>query len=133
MIFKNIRVKNFKGLKDISTPLSDFTCVIGENNAGKSTFIQALLLFIKGTKLTQDDFFDKDKDIFIFVEIDNIKKKDLELIDEIHRDKLEKNIDFDEKGIGSFRLVRRYSHVDYSSKLKNIKFVPKEKKFEKKK
>lgn len=132
MTFKNIKVKNFKGLKDISSPLSDFTCVIGENNAGKSTFIQALLLFIKGNKLTVDDFFDKEKDIFIFVDIDNIQKKDLELVDEIHRSKLENNISFDENDIGKLTLVRRYSHVDYSSKLKNIKFVPREKKFEKK-
>lgn len=131
MIFKNIKVENFKGLKDISSPLSKFTCIIGENNAGKSTFIQALLLFIKGTKLTKEDFFDTSKDILISVEIDNIREKDLELIDETHREKFKSNILFDADGKGSIKLARRYSKTDYSSKLRNIKFIPKDKRFNK--
>ena len=116
MIFKNIKVENFKGLKDISSPLSKFTCIIGENNAGKSTFIQALLLFIKGTKLTKEDFFDTSKDILISVEIDNIREKDLELIDETHREKFKSNILFDADGKGSIKLARRYSKTDYPKK-----------------
>lgn len=131
MVFKKVTINNFKGLKNIFSPLSEFTCVIGENNAGKSTFIQALFLFIKGTKLSEEDFFDKDEDILISVEIQNIKEKDLELIDQSHREKFKSNILFDEEGKGSIKLARRYSKTDYSSKLRHVKLAPKDKRFNK--
>lgn len=119
MTFKTIKVENFKGLKDIEVPLSEFTCIIGENNAGKSTFIQSLLLFIKGTKLTKNDFFDLEKDILITATIDEIAEKELEVLGEGHKEKLEKHIKN-----GSLKLARRYSKDDYTSKLRNVTNIP---------
>ena len=37
MIMSHLRVENFKGLREIDVPLSRFACLIGENNAGKSS------------------------------------------------------------------------------------------------
>ncbi len=41
---ENIKIKNFKLLKDISIKLGDLTLITGVNSSGKSSFIQALLL-----------------------------------------------------------------------------------------
>ena len=128
MLFTSIKIENYKSLKEVEVKISDFTCIIGENNAGKSTFIQALLLFIKGNKLKKDDFFDPVKDILITVTIENISQSDLDRLEETHRKKLEKYI-ID----GKLKLARRYSHNDYSSKLKNVMLVPKLEKFHKEK
>jgi len=126
MLFTSIKIENYKSLKEAEVKISDFTCIIGENNAGKSTFIQALLLFIKGNKLKKDDFFDSTKDILITVVLENILNEDLERLEETHRKKLEKFI-ID----GKLKLARRYSHTDYASKLRNVMLVPKLEKFNK--
>lgn len=39
---KNIKIKRFKSLKDINTNLEDINLLIGGNNSGKSSFLQAL-------------------------------------------------------------------------------------------
>lgn len=125
MIISNISVKNFKGLKDIDVPLSQFSCIIGENNAGKSTFMQALLLFLKGNKLSpNDDYYDNSKDVLIIVEFSNISEDELEALGEGHRDKLKKYISDD----GKLILARRYGN-DGKSTLRNIGYFPIEPKF----
>jgi len=129
MKITNLKIKNYKSLKDINVKLSNFTCIIGENNAGKSTFIQTLLLFLKGNKLKEENFYDSSKDILITVIFEGITADDLEILEESHRDKLKKYIKED----GTLKLARRYSHIDYTSKLRNIKLVPIDKKFDSKK
>jgi len=122
----NIKVENFKGLKNIDVPLSKFSCIIGENNAGKSTFMQALLLFLKGTKISvKDDFYDENKEVLITVEISNILDSDLDALGEIHRDKLEKYIIN-----GKLILARRYT-IDGKNSLRNVGYFPKLPKYSK--
>ena len=128
MIISNISVVNFKGLKNVDVPLSQFSCIIGENNAGKSSFMQALLLFLKGNKLSpKDDYHDILKDVLITVEFSNISEDELEALGEGHRDKLKKYIS-DEKLI----LARRYSS-DGKSSLRNVGYFPKLQKYAKEK
>lgn len=50
MRISNIHIENFRGLKEIDLTPSQMNCVIGENNAGKSTALLAINLFLKGTK-----------------------------------------------------------------------------------
>jgi predicted ATP-dependent endonuclease of OLD family len=123
-MISNISVTNFKGLKDINVPLSKFSCIIGENNAGKSTFMQALLLFLKGNKLSpNDDYYDSTKDVLITVEFSNIFEDELARLGEGHREKLEKYIEN-----GKLILARRYSS-DGKSTLRNVGYFPIEAKF----
>src|SRR5438128_27852 len=43
-MFRSIRLKNFKAYKDSGEiPLKPLTIIIGQNNSGKSTILQALL------------------------------------------------------------------------------------------
>ncbi|MCU0595604.1 MAG: ATP-binding protein, partial [Desulfobacterota bacterium] len=44
-----LRIENYKGLREIDIPLSRFVCLIGENNTGKSSVLQALSLFFSGS------------------------------------------------------------------------------------
>jgi predicted ATP-dependent endonuclease of OLD family len=128
MTITNLKIENYKSLKNVEVKVSDFTCIIGENNAGKSTFIEALLLFIKGNKLKKEVFYDTSKDILITVTFEHIIDSDLEVLEEIHREKLQKYI-----VDGKLKLARRYCHKEYSSKLRNVKFVPILAKFQKEK
>lgn len=120
---KHIHVLNYKGLNDTSAPLSDFVCVIGENNAGKSSLLQALLLFVKGTKLTKTEYYDPNKDIVITVTLTGITEELLNLIAEEHRTKITPYVHN-----GELVLARRYS-IDGSSQLRVVTDIPKEKKF----
>ncbi|WP_047984587.1 ATP-dependent nuclease [Ornithinibacillus californiensis] len=44
MFLKEVRIKNFRSLKDIRVPLSKNTILIGENNSGKTAFLDAIKL-----------------------------------------------------------------------------------------
>ncbi|WP_151738290.1 AAA family ATPase, partial [Acinetobacter junii] len=65
MRISNIHIEKFRGLKEIDLTTSQMNCVIGENNAGKSTALLAINLFLKGTKISESDYHDKSKEIFI--------------------------------------------------------------------
>lgn len=41
---KSIRIKNYKCFKDVSFSIKNINILIGENNAGKSTAIEAIKL-----------------------------------------------------------------------------------------
>lgn len=43
-----LEIHNYKALKEVRIPLSKFVCLIGENNAGKSSVLQAVKLLIDG-------------------------------------------------------------------------------------
>ncbi|MWJ01247.1 AAA family ATPase [Clavibacter michiganensis] len=42
MKLTNIRIQNFRAHADTTIPLSQLGCLIGENNAGKSSVLHAL-------------------------------------------------------------------------------------------
>ncbi|MEW4309470.1 ATP-dependent nuclease [Rossellomorea marisflavi] len=44
MFLKEVRIKNFRSLKDIRIPLAKNTILIGENNSGKTAFLDAVKL-----------------------------------------------------------------------------------------
>ncbi len=123
MKLTHIAVENYKGLRETQCELSDFVCAIGENNSGKSTLLQALLLFINGAKLFKTEFYDPQKDILITVSLSGVSAEVLAKLTEEHRAKLAPYVK-DE----SLVLARRYS-VDGTSKLRVVKSVPREAKY----
>lgn len=58
MFLKEVRVKNFRSLKDVKVILDKSTILIGENNAGKSTLLDAIRkgLSRQGTRSVFDDY-----------------------------------------------------------------------------
>lgn len=85
MRLTQLSITNYKGLRDVQIPLSRFGCLIGENNSGKSSFLQALSLFFSGSKLTASHFFDASKPIRIAVTFEDIGEADLARLAEEHR------------------------------------------------
>ena len=46
MYLKEVRIKNFRSLKDVSVLLNENTVLIGENNSGKTAFLDALRIVL---------------------------------------------------------------------------------------
>ncbi len=123
MKLAHIAVQNYRGLRDVSLPLSRFACFIGKNNAGKSTILQAISLFFSGTKLGSRDFFDCSKPIRIEIRFEGITSADLGRLAEEHRAKIESIVKD-----GKLSLVRRYDTFG-GSKLMYVTLAPKEERF----
>lgn len=114
MRLTNLSITNYRALRDVAIPLSRFGCLIGENNSGKSSFLQALSLFFSGTKLDASHFFDETKPIRIAVTFDEIGDADLARLADEHRTRV--------AGIvknGRLVLVRTYDTTGKSSLLYN--------------
>jgi len=123
MILKELSVQNFRGIRDSTIPLSHFVCLIGENNAGKSSLLLALRLFQSGTSLPKSDYFDPDREIRVMLCLADVGDDDLRRIAPEHRDRIAEIIDD-----GKLNLVRIYG-TDGKSKLNYRAVVPKDDRF----
>lgn len=123
MKLTNLRVQNYRGLKDVSIPLSSFVCITGENNAGKSSLLQALSLFLSGSSLKPTDYFDASTEILIEVRITDINAGDLLLLAEEHRERINTLLND-----GVLTLVRRYD-TQGKNQLGHFGLVPKDPRF----
>ncbi|AJT64753.1 hypothetical protein T261_3083 [Streptomyces lydicus] len=90
MRMSQVCVQNYRGLRDLQIPLSQFGCIIGENNAGKSSVLQALDIFFNGPVLKDSDFYDAGRQLRIEVTLEEIKGEDLGRLTEEHRARIEK-------------------------------------------
>ncbi|CAN7652947.1 AAA family ATPase [Acidovorax sp. LjRoot74] len=123
MKLQHIAIENYKGLANASSKLDDFSCVIGENNAGKSSLLQSVLLLINGTKLSSHEYFDPKKEILIAGMFSGLTDEVLEKIGEENKKKIEPYV-----VDASITLARRYA-IDGSSKLRIITKIPSELKY----
>ncbi|MDC4811178.1 ATP-binding protein, partial [Acinetobacter baumannii] len=76
MRISHIHIENFRGLKEIDLTPSQMNCLIGENNAGKSTALLAINLFLNGTRISESDYYDKSKEIFIDITFSDLNEND---------------------------------------------------------
>jgi len=114
MRLTQLTISNYRALRDVSIPLSHFGCLIGENNSGKSSFLQALSLFFSGSKLSFSHYFDESRPIRIEVTFEGIGEADLARLADEHRTRV--------AGIvknGRLVLVRSYGTDGKSSLLYN--------------
>jgi putative ATP-dependent endonuclease of OLD family len=114
MRLTQLHVTNYQALRDVTIPLSRFGCLIGENNAGKSSFLQALSLFFSGTRLSSGHYFDESQPVRIAVTFEDIGEGDLARLAEEHRTRV--------AGIvksGRLELVRIYDTDGKSALLYN--------------
>ena len=118
MKIKHFKVKNYRGLRDIEIPMSQFGCLIGENNSGKSSILQTLSLFFSGSSLSSMNFFDESKQIRIEMTLSDISEEDTSFLVDEHRPRIKSIIKN-----GSLILVRLYE-TDGKSSLKYRKLVP---------
>lgn len=114
----HIHVQNYRGLKDVKACIGKFACIIGENNAGKSSLLQAFIIFLSGKGLDEHSYYDETQPIVVTVRFDDVTDKDLESLAEEHRPRI-KEIIYD----GSLTLVRRFLPGE-SSKLCCKRMIP---------
>ena len=123
MRMTKLTISNYRALRDVSIPLSHFGCLIGENNSGKSSFLQALSLFFSGSKLSSTNNFDESQPIRIEIIFEDIGEADLARLVEEHRTRV--------SGIlkdGRLVLVRFYD-TDGKSALLYSMLLPTEERF----
>lgn len=123
MKISKIEIKNFRGISEVSVPLSSHVCAIGPNNSGKSSFLIALSLLLTGNKLLPSDFYNHNEDIVIRGWIDGISEEILNQLVEEHRNRIGEIIED-----GHIVLVRRYDTTGKSA-LFCMKNIPKDKRF----
>jgi len=70
MKIKEISIKHFRGIEDLTLKLNDFTVLIGKNGVGKSSVLHALNFFKESSyKLKVEDFYNRELDKEIKVSI----------------------------------------------------------------
>ena len=47
MTITSVRIRNFRGIRDLHLELDDVTILIGENNSGKTSVLDALKLCLR--------------------------------------------------------------------------------------
>ncbi|MDD5026449.1 MAG: AAA family ATPase [Candidatus Peribacteraceae bacterium] len=127
MHITSTKVDNFRSLKEVAPTLSSLVTIVGENNAGKSSFLIGLNLFFKPEKLKKEDFYDREKDIAITLQFEGLDSNELSKLDESHREKIAKLVVNDK-----LKLVRRYK-VDGSNSLNYIGLRPSDLRFDQEK
>lgn len=114
-----IDIENYRGLKKCTFNPSEFVCIIGENNAGKSTILLATSLFFSGSSIKISDYFNPENPVLIEVTFSDIEEGDLNRIAEGHRQRIQSIIED-----GKLTLTRRY-RPDSRSELLFTKMAPK--------
>lgn len=118
MEIDSIQIHNFKGLRSIDLPSSRFVCVIGENNAGKSSIMQAIMRHLDGKKLNSAHFYAPGKPIEVRMRLTNIDEEDLSRVATAHREKIKERIEN-----GGLTLLRRF-HDNGDVELKIVRRLP---------
>ncbi|WP_214797134.1 AAA family ATPase [Exiguobacterium sp. s5] len=75
----NLKIKNYKSINELSVNLGTLTAIVGKNNFGKSTTLDALQCFYGLREISQADFhLGTKKDIEIQVTFKDVEESDLE-------------------------------------------------------
>jgi len=125
MHISRVKIKNYRGVKSDGFDASPFTCIIGENNAGKSTILLATSLFFSGTSLGKFDFFNEDEPIEIELTFNGINEKDINRLSPDHRDRIKEILE------GDSLVLTRYYETDGRSELLCSRPTPKDQRYTK--
>ncbi len=125
MHISSVKIKNYRGIQSDGFDATPFTCVIGENNAGKSTILLATSLFFSGTSLGKSDFFDEANPIEIEITFSDVKENDINRLLVDHRVRIKEILD------GEKLTLTRYYDTDGKSDLLCSRLAPKDERYSK--
>ncbi|MFH5834330.1 ATP-dependent nuclease [Halalkalibaculum sp. DA384] len=85
-----VTIKNFKSIEDLTLELTNYTPLVGYNNAGKSNILQAIDWFLKPSKLYDSDFYDgrEGEGLVVKGKIEGLDDTILDRLVEKHRDRI---------------------------------------------
>lgn len=78
----HIRIKNFRSCREVELPLEGFTPLVGQNNTGKSSILDAIKWVLKPTALAATDFYDSANPVEICARIDGVTPEIIALLPE---------------------------------------------------
>ncbi len=94
-LLSQITIKNFKSIKDETLELSEFTPLVGYNNAGKSNLLDGIKWLLRKSPLTESSFYDKTTAIEIEGVISGVSPAILALLSPNHKTAIEPYISSD--------------------------------------
>ncbi len=105
MRFTSISISNFKGLREATLAMSPFGCLVGENNAGKSSVLQAIVQSLnRPANISPELFYDTTQPVTFVIRFDDISEADLSRLAPEHQARIT-----DVVTSGSLSLRVRYS------------------------
>jgi predicted ATP-dependent endonuclease of OLD family len=81
----SLTIENYKSIKSETFRLSDYTALVGYNNAGKSNVLDACYWLLRRSTLRKEDFNDPDQAVSVTGVIEGITPEVLETIHKNHR------------------------------------------------
>ena len=89
MQLSELKISNFKGLSDEIFKPKSFSCLVGENNSGKSTVLQALVYALNRPKsIPVSMFYDEDNPVVFKLKFEEVMQGDLNRLNPEHRVKM---------------------------------------------
>ncbi|HGV3499779.1 AAA family ATPase [Klebsiella michiganensis] len=88
-----LKIKNYRSCKDIEIELSNFTPIVGYNNAGKSNILSSIEWLLKDRLLSQSDYNDITQEISVEGNIAGITQSILDCLSTTHRARITPYID----------------------------------------
>ncbi len=81
-----ISITNFRACKNVAFPLGLYTPLVGQNNTGKSSILEAIRWALKPSALLITDFCDKDAPVVVAIKIEGVGEELLRRVpEEKHR------------------------------------------------
>lgn len=77
-----IHIENFKVCQNVGLPLGQFTPLVGQNNTGKSSILQAIKWVLRPSAVSTSDFCDPSKPLSVSACIEGVDQEILALIPE---------------------------------------------------
>lgn len=96
-------IKNFKSCMNTTLLLSEFTPLVGYNNAGKSNCLSAIQWLIRRVSLSDKDFYDKSQPIEVIATIEGITQQLLNNLPQNQRTSIQSYVDSEKLKIRRFQ------------------------------
>lgn len=101
----NLTIENFKSIINVEFELSDYSPLVGYNNAGKSNILEAIKWILRKSNLKVSDFNNPENPVIITAKVAGIDETILENINANHRQRIEPYLDNDSLTIKRTQLV----------------------------
>lgn len=119
MRLERVSIANFKGLREVQLQPTRFSCLVRENNAGKSTVLQAIFYALnRPAQLPCSLFYDETVPVMFTLRFVEVGKNDVRRLADEHRQKIEPLV-----VDGAFTIVVRYKPDD-KVEVKVLRKVP---------
>ena len=89
MKLEKIVIENFKGLRNEEFSPTDFGCLVGENNAGKSSVLQAIVIALnRPSQLSSNLFYDASRPVIFTLTFNGVTAAHIDRLADEHRERI---------------------------------------------